>query len=162
MDAGPEPSKSSTPSAFDDAALVPRKSLVDDARFDITAMVDLVFMMNIYFLVTWTVAAIAEIDLPTARHCTAAAGDRSVIVTVVKGPLVYIGDVSKDHELSPGEVDQKVVSAVEEGIKDGKEIILIKAEKDVPLKDVAHLASVATGTKGCTMKLMLAVTEKNK
>ena len=58
------------PSPFEENVLVPHKPLVDDARFDVTAMVDLVFMMNIFFLVTWVETALAEIDLPTARHCS--------------------------------------------------------------------------------------------
>ena len=34
MDAGPAPAASSAPSPFDEDMLVPKKSLVDDARFD--------------------------------------------------------------------------------------------------------------------------------
>jgi len=69
-----------------------RKQLVDDARFDVTAMVDLVFMMNIFFLVTWPKCARAEIDLPTARHCTAAQKEQSIVFTVLKGTpaVVYL------------------------------------------------------------------------
>ena len=43
-------------------------------------------------------------------------------------------------------------------MREGKDIVLIKAEKDVLLRDVAHLASVATAVKGT--ELMLAVIEK--
>ena len=55
----PPPAASSTHDAFEENALIPRKPISDDAHFDITAMVDLVFMMNIYFLVAWIVAATA-------------------------------------------------------------------------------------------------------
>ena len=43
-------------------------------------------------------------------------------------------------------------------MRDGKDIVLIKAEKEVLLRDVAHIASVGTAVKGT--KLMLAVIEK--
>jgi biopolymer transport protein ExbD len=161
MDAGPAPAASSAPSPFDEDTLVPKKSLVDDARFDVTAMVDLVFMMNIFFLVTWAELARAEIDLPTARHCTAAEKELSVVftMTVSSGSLiVYVGDGTGSGQLSPGEVDQRVTAAVEDGVRDGKEIVLIKAEKDVLLRDVAHVASIATADRKA--KLMLAVIEK--
>jgi biopolymer transport protein ExbD len=160
MDAGPEPAASSAPSPFDDDMLVPRKPLVDDARFDVTAMVDLVFMMNIFFLVTWAELARAEIDLPTARHCAAAQKEQSIVFTVLKGTpaTVYIGDGTGSGQLSPGEVDQRVSATVEDGVRDGKDIVLIKAEKEVLLRDIAHLATVATAVKGT--KLMLAVIEK--
>ncbi|MGA7700212.1 MAG: biopolymer transporter ExbD, partial [Thermoguttaceae bacterium] len=161
MDAGPAPAASSAPSPFDEDTLVPKKSLVDDARFDVTAMVDLVFMMNIFFLVTWAEMARAEIDLPTARHCTAAERDKSIVFTITAGagtPAIYIGDGTGGGQLSPGQIDQKVTTATEEGVRDGKDIVLIKAEKDVLLRDVAHVATVATAVKGT--RLMLAVIEK--
>ncbi len=160
MDAGPAPVSNAPPSPFEEDVLVPSKRLVDDARFDVTAMVDLVFMMNIFFLVTWVGAALAEIDLPRARHCTAAPADTSVILTITKGPLVYVGDARPGSALSPAAIDQRVGAAVEDGLREGRDIVLIKAEKDVLLRDVAHIASVATAVKGT--KLMLAVIEKEK
>ena len=108
MDAGPSPVSNTPPSAFAEDVLVPSKPLVDDARFDVTAMVDLVFMMNIFFLVTWAEAAMGEINLPTARHCTAAREDLSVVFTILKGPAMYLGDAKPGNALSPGEVDQRV------------------------------------------------------
>ena len=54
-----------------------------------------------------------------------------------------------------------MTSHVEDGVREGKDIVLIKAEKDVALRDVAHVASVATAVKG-TQKLMLAVIEKER
>ena len=53
-------------------ALLGRKPHEETPEFDITAMVDLVFMMNIYFLVTFITVALAEINLPTASHVRAA------------------------------------------------------------------------------------------
>jgi biopolymer transport protein ExbD len=158
MDAGPEPAASAAPSPFDENTLVPRKSLADDARFDVTAMVDLVFMMNIFFLVTWAEMARAEIDLPKAKHCKAAEQSLSIVFTIMNDHAVFIGDGSGGVSINPGEFEQKVTSVVEDGVRDERNIVLIKAEKDVPLRDVAHLASVATAVKGT--QLMLAVIEK--
>jgi biopolymer transport protein ExbD len=160
MDAGPAPAASAAPSPFDEDTLVPRKALVDDARFDVTAMVDLVFMMNIFFLVTWAEMARAEIDLPRAAHCSSAAQTQSVIFTIVKGPAFFIGDSSGGVSVGPAELEAKVTAAVEEGLRSDpvKNIVLIKAEKEVKLRDVAHLAGIATAVKGT--QLMLAVIEK--
>ena len=141
--------------------LVARRSLDEEARFDITAMVDLVFMMNIFFLVTWVGAALAEIDLPAARHCIAADPETSVIVTVMdggsQGPSVYVGDAKSGPPLTnPAEIEQQVQAAVQEGARQGKDTLLIKAEKGVRLRDVVRVAS--TAAEG--MKLRLAVMEK--
>ena len=101
MDAGPSPVSNAPPSAFAEDVLVPSKPLVDDARFDVTAMVDLVFMMNIFFLVTWVDMALAEIDLPAARHCAAADKEESVVLTITKGPRVYLGDAQRRRRTQP-------------------------------------------------------------
>jgi biopolymer transport protein ExbD len=159
MDAGPSPASTAAPSPFAEDVLIPSKPLVDDARFDVTAMVDLVFMMNIFFLVTWADAALDMLDLPMARHCDAAPADLSVVLSITKGPVVHLGEARPGNALSPGEVDQRVTAAVEEGVREGKKIILIKAEKDVALRDVAHVAGVATAVNGME-QLMLAVIEK--
>jgi biopolymer transport protein ExbD len=161
MDAGPAPAANAAPSPFDEDTLVPRKALVDDARFDVTAMVDLVFMMNIFFLVTWAEMARAEIDLPKAAHCSAAAQARSTVFTIVNvsgSAAFYLGDSGSGGSIAPTELEQTVSGAVEEGLRDERDIVLIKAERDVKLRDVARLAGIATSVKG--IQLMLAVIEK--
>jgi biopolymer transport protein ExbD len=164
MDTGPSPAATSAvPSALGEAALVPRKPLVDEARFDITAMVDLVFMMNIYFLVCWITSALAEVDLPPARHGKAVDGDMAVTFTVTreKGqpPMFYVGERKVGKELALNEISARVGMAVEEGQKAGKNVVLIKAERGVRFKDVARVATAAAEIKG--MKLHLAVMEKD-
>src|SRR6266481_1391530 len=65
--------------------LVKRRPMHDEARFDITAMIDLVFMMNIFFLVTTVTAALAEMDLPKAKHVAPADRDTAIIFTITAG-----------------------------------------------------------------------------
>jgi biopolymer transport protein ExbD len=166
MDAGPSPQPTTRApllggdeESLEDNQLVPSKPIVDDARFDVTAMVDLVFMMNIYFLVSWTQTAMAEIDLPAAQHCTAADGERSQMITILKGPRVYLGSVGEGKELSANEIDARVQDVVERGMLESpkKDIVLIKAERDVPIRDVWRVAGVATSVTGT--QLMLGVME---
>lgn len=155
------------PSLTDESdALVPRKSAVEDAHFDITAMVDLVFMMNIFFLVTWVGAALAEIDLPTARHCVPADPEACVTVTVLAdantpSPLVYLGEArSSARPVDSAEMEDMIRAAVEKGKTEipPKDTLLIKAEKHVRLQDVVRVAGAATAVEGT--KLNLAVVEK--
>jgi biopolymer transport protein ExbD len=152
---------SSGPKPFEENALMPRKPLVDDARFDITAMVDLVFMMNIYFLVSWIVAASAEIDLPAAKHCIAADPDAAVVVTITAGqtPTVYLGEARPGGGIQTDEVEWRLKKASEDGQKEGKTFVLVKAEKLVRLRDLVRISAAATSVKG--MKLNLAVMEKD-
>jgi biopolymer transport protein ExbD len=161
MDTSSPATESSGPKPFEENALIPRKPPSNDAHFDITAMVDLVFMMNIYFLVSWIVAASAEIDLPAARHCIAADPDAAVVVTITAGstPTVYIGEAQPGSGIHPDEVDWRLKKASEDGQKEGKTFVLVKAEKLVRLHDLVRISAAATSVKG--MKLNLAVMEKD-
>ena len=148
----------------DDNPLTQRKLSPEEARFDITAMIDLVFMMNIYFLVTTIGAALAEIDLPAARHCVPADPATSVIITLVDGGsaggcLVYLGDGNEGTALaSLEEQEEGIREAVQQGTRDNLDTVLIKAEKGVKLRDVKRVAAAAGITEG--MELKLAVVEK--
>lgn len=136
---------------------------VEDPEFDVTAMVDLVSLMNIYFLVSWVMAMASEVDLPAAKKCVAGDPETSVMVIVKKGDdergsKVIIGEDADGEVLTDRAVIlQKVTDAVKAGAKEAKpkDTLLIKAEKEVPLKDISHIASAAG-----TMALRLAVVEK--
>ncbi|MCX7424279.1 MAG: biopolymer transporter ExbD [Planctomycetia bacterium] len=147
----------------DDAPLMPTRRQADDAHFDVTPMVDLVFMMNIFFMVTWVTATLAEVDLPAASHCVAADPDTSVIFTAVAGrgrqATVYLGEVRQGELLANDDLlEERIQQAVEAGKSQGRDTVLIKAEKDICLRDVARLASAAMTVEG--MSLKLAVLEK--
>src|ERR1700704_6606157 len=98
--------------AFDE--FIPRKPQEEKPEFDITAMVDLVFMMNIYFLVTYVTVALGEIALPTANHVAALDADTATIVTVMRTPdgrslNVFLGDDMKSAPISdPAEQKRRV------------------------------------------------------
>lgn len=148
----------------DEESLAPRKSIQDDARFDITAMIDLVFMMNIYFLVTTVTAATMEIDLPTAKHCVATDPETATILTLIgnKDPSSFQVTISSSASGQPlterEEQEREIRSAVENGVQDGKYTVLIKAERSVRLRDVARIASIATAVPKAELKV--AVLEK--
>ncbi len=165
MDAGPAPMASARSSPFAAKGLSSHKTTAEDARFDVTPMVDLVFMMNIYFMVTWIGMALAEVDLPSARHCVPTDPEDAIVFTVTAGPgkgcTVYLGGTGPENALTGSEVDQKITSAVEAAQRDKKTTVMIKAERRVLFRDIAHLASVATGSTIKGMNLTLAVMEKD-
>ena len=145
-------------------ALSERQDPQRHAEFDITAMIDLVFMMNIYFLVTFIGAVSEEVNLPTAMHCAPLDGELATVITVVAGPdsqsvNVYVGDGPKGSAITdPEQQAEKISQAVERGVAEGKTAVLIKAEKGVRLREMGRLAAAAA-QEGVT--LHLGVMEKD-
>ncbi len=134
-------------------------------EFDITAMVDLVFMMNIYFLVTFVTVAMGEMTLPTAKHVAALDADTAVIFTVTrsldgKSINVYLGDGAKSEPITDAsQQDKRVQEAVEQGKVAGKTDVLLKAEKKVRLVDLFRVATAASAEG---IKLHVSVVERDK
>jgi biopolymer transport protein ExbD len=141
-----------------------RHDPLEDAHFDITAMIDLVFMMNIYFLVTFIGRTLDEPNLPTAMHCAPLDGETATTITVLASPdpqlvNVYIGGGSKGTPLTdPDQQAEQIAAAVERGLAAGKKAVLIKAEKNIKLREMGRLAAAAS-LEGVT--LHLGVMEKD-
>jgi biopolymer transport protein ExbD len=144
--------------------LLGRKTQPETPEFDITAMVDLVFLMNLYFLVTFITVALAEINLPTANHCEPLDSDEAVILTVLgslDGKSVTVSSGEGDEAVQLGDADQqgeRIAAAVEKGVSAGKDKVLIKAEKKVRLGELFRVARAAANPG---VKLHVAVVESD-
>ncbi len=149
--------------AFD--SLIDRKTDDEMPEFDITAMVDLVFMMNIYFLVTFVTVSMGGMNLPAAIHCSALDADTAVTITVTRSLdgqaiSVILGDGDEGEEVrDPAEQERLVHAFVEQGAAEGKTAILLKAEKKVRLGDLFRITAAAA-VEG--MKLHVGVVEKDE
>ena len=142
-------------------SLVGRKSQQETPEFDITAMVDLVFLMNLYFLVTFITVALAEINLPTASHVEPLDADEAVVLTLLgsldgKSVSVAIGGDDATPVTGVDAQNERIAAAVERGAADGKTAVLIKAEKKVRL---GELFRIATAASGAGLRLNVAVVE---
>jgi biopolymer transport protein ExbD len=148
--------------------LCARRPDSEPPEFDITAMVDLVFMMNIYFLVTFVTVAMGELHLPSAKHVTALDADQATVITLMRSldgesVTVYIGDGVKGEGISdPTEQEKRVQAAVEQGVAEGKKDVLLKAEQKVPMGSYFRIATIAAAAGGEGVKLNDAVLEKDK
>ena len=132
-------------------------------EFDITAMVDLVFLMNLYFLVTFITVAMGELALPPADHASALDADTAVVLSLVRSldgesVTVYIGDGEKGDALTDAaEQERRVLAAIEEGVAAGKKAVLLKAESKVRLADLFRISSLISVDD---LKLHVAVLER--
>jgi biopolymer transport protein ExbD len=150
-------------------SLIARRPDSEMPEFDITAMVDLVFMMNIYFLVTFVAVSMGQLNLPSATHVAALDADTAVIFTLTrsadgKSVNMYVGDSIKTEAVTDtSQQEERVQAAVTKGAASGKKNVLLKAEKKVRLGDMFRIASDASAAIAATskdMKLNIGVLEK--
>lgn len=152
------------PSGFASGSLLARKPHQENPDFDITAMIDLVFMMNIYFLVTFITVALGEIELPAADYCEALDSESALTVKITQRPdgdsvNLYVGDEKDGDPLPKGEQELKLLlAAVEQAAADGKIAVLLKAERGVIVGELFRVSS-AIAAKG--LELRMAVTERD-
>ncbi|MFH1265528.1 MAG: biopolymer transporter ExbD [Planctomycetota bacterium] len=133
-------------------------------EIDMTPMIDCVFLLLIFFLVGSTPDLQTAVELPPAQYGTGVSPQTSVVVTLAepegKGPAkVYLADGKVGSPLSgtPAEQETAVQEAVEQGFREGKPTVLIKAEKNVRHREVARFAAAAARVEG--VKLFVAVFE---
>ena len=147
----------------EEGAVALRRPMRESDEIDMTPMIDCVFLLLIFFLVNSAMSSMeGGVELPPARHGTAADLKKSVVFTMVErggpGPaLVYLGD-GKSGELLPDDPvarDAKVVRAIQEGRREGKEGVVIKADKALHHREVSRVASAVGQVEGT--KLYLAV-----
>lgn len=150
----------STDPFSDDSPLVPGGRHREEANFDITAMIDLVFMMNIFFLVTMVSAALNELDLPSSSHCIPVDEEASIVISILKGPAdsgdarVFLGSGESGRLLSSlSEQEDELRAAIETGIASGKDTVLIQAEKNVTLREIAQTGRIVAAIQNIRMKL---------
>lgn len=140
-----------------------KSKALEDAHFDVTPLVDLVFMMNLYFLVVWVLTALAEVNLPPAKHVVASDADAMVVFAIItkdNQTQYFVGDVEESPPITnPSELESRVRTAVEVGAARGKDTVLIKAAREVKLRDLAKVTSVVASVP--KMKIRMAVMEKD-
>jgi biopolymer transport protein ExbD len=132
-------------------------------EFDVTAMVDLVSLMNIYFLITLSVGSAAEIDLPRAVRSKPLDEANATIITVLAGRdvssvIVHLGDGAQGKGMTdPTEQEEQIAAAVDAGLARQKTEVLIKAEQSIRLREIRRI-SAAASREG--VSLNMAVWEK--
>jgi len=132
---------------------------------DITPMIDITFLLLIFFLVCSTPDQQSAIELPSARHGKGVGEKDSVIITLsdegIDSAPVYLADgkiPSARLDDDPDQQRELIRLAIEEGRREeGKENVLIKADRNVASRDVARVIKAVSAVEGT--KIHLAVLE---
>jgi len=151
----------------EESGFLPRRRMKESADLDITPMIDITFLLLIFFLVASTPDSQTAVDLPPAEHGKGVSEQNAVILTVAhrgenRTPAVYVADGKIGAPL-PDEVEAqeaRIVQAVEQGFfVDGKSAVLVKAEKNVKHRHVSRVAAAAGSAQVDVLKLHVAVLE---
>ena len=140
----------------------------EDDEMDITPMIDITFLLLIFFLVASKMDEAAALKLPPARHGVPVGARNAVVISVTGGgpdggALIYRGENLKTGDLfkgDPVQQEEAITDYVETQIETNTDLqyVLIKAEEDVKHADVARVAK-AVGKSEAAQQLYVAVME---
>jgi biopolymer transport protein ExbD len=140
-----------------------RRNLVE-ADMDITPMIDLTFLLLIFFLVSSTPDKATVVDLPEANHGVGVSQLNSVIFTIGVGGLNTAPVYAADGRVPGTELSDdlqtrsdQIRDAVEKGFRENKTNVVIKADRNVAHREVARVIKAVSQVEG--VKIHLAVLE---
>ena len=134
-----------------------RKSIEGD--LDITPMIDVTFLLLIFFMVCSTMQGKPDIDVPVAIHSIGIDAAGAAVVTILapassaESPRIVLGDVKGDE----GDLND-VRRYVEDQVREGKHKVVLKAEGDVPHGLVEEVAKAIKSVEG--VELFMGVGDK--
>lgn len=149
----------------DDTPLVRPRDRTDDAEMDITPMIDITFLLLIFFVVCSIADQQTSIELAKATHGKGVTERDAIVITVAGGGIdaapVYLADGVQGAPLA-GDWDAQrdlIEATVAQGQREEqKENVLIKADRHVAHRDVARVIKAASRVEG--VKIHLAVLEE--
>ena len=123
-----------------------------DGEMDITPMIDVTFLLLIFFMVASTMQGTPDVDVPPAEHSIGVDSAGAAIVTILaplssaEPPRIVLGDGE-----GPEADLREVRRYVEESVRDGKKRIVLKAEGDVIHGLVDDVAQAIKSVEGVEM-----------
>lgn len=136
-------------------SMFPKKKRLS-SEIDITPMIDIVFLLLIFFMVCSTMENQNTVALPPAQFGSAVSMRNATIITLAgEGPdmVVYIGD-GTDGEPLPNDralQEDMVANAVEAAVREGRTAVLIKASKRLHWGPISRIEAAATRIEGVTL-----------
>ena len=138
----------------------------EEGDLDITPMIDITFLLLIFFLVSSKMDQDAAVDLPPAKNGMNVVNNQSGMIILRKGEdrraLISTG-AGREFPLSNGleAQEEEIAKYVEEELRPGnkKFSIVIKAEKEVSHGEVSRVTKAAGKSASDAIQLHLAVME---
>jgi len=140
-------------SAAEDWGFKGRKS--PEADLDITPMIDCVFLLLIFFMVSSTMRGNVDQNVPAAAHGVGVDPRGAMLVRIEAGdpaPRILLDNRESTVE--------DVRAFVEEGRQQGHSLVVIKADREVPHGFVQQVSRAVNSVEG--VKFSIGVQDKKK
>ena len=134
-----------------------------DEELDLTPLIDVAFLLQIFFMITSTIEMAASITMPQAKNGIAPDLTKAIIMTIYHtdtGPELYLADGKGKKGIAQL---TDVPNYVQEEVTRGHNLILIKADQAVAsgfVEDVARTASQVEGIERYLVGVMDKPAEK--
>ncbi|MEZ6137308.1 MAG: biopolymer transporter ExbD [Pirellulaceae bacterium] len=122
--------------------LKPRPPSADD-EMDITPMIDITFLLLIFFIVSSKMNAEQAVELPQARHGGVVAAKESVVIVMKRGTGDLAEVLKADGTAFSPDAEQQnaeIAEYVAQGIDAGKKHVIIRAEGSVRHGEIGRVS----------------------
>ena len=128
----------------------PRK--LREADLDITPMIDITFLLLIYFLVASVPDHNASQELPRARYGVGVSKTDSLVLNVRDGGSGTAPVTIEDVAGEMSDLAEKQNDEIEKAVRDSsKTNVIIRADRNVAHREVARIASAASRVDGISI-----------
>ncbi len=128
-----------------------------DDNLDMTPMVDTVFQLLTFLLLTYQVSAEAAVNMPPAKYGVGIDETEAAVLTVATPvaegapAAVYFGlEIDPKSQLLD---DDSIEQAVEQAVVSGKQRVVLQADGNVPHGEVLRVAGAAARVDGVTIHI---------
>ena len=107
-------------------------------------MIDVVFLLLIFFMVTSTMQQETKLQVPPAKHGKGVSTDSAVVITIVtrdETPEIYLSDGPTGSPAQLSEVSPYVQSSL--ASEGSSKTVIIKADRELPSGFVEEVARAA-------------------
>lgn len=133
----------------DDLDVLPRKKRGDDEEMDITPMIDITFLLLIFFVVCSTMDPSKMGKIPKAERGAAIAADNSAVIYIEpNGPdksIVKRGDgreFSRDENAQVSEIIEYITEERERTLGKSKQYVMLFVDEDTPMMHVTRIQRI--------------------
>lgn len=138
-----------------------RRQIVEETEMDITPMIDVTFLLLIFFILTNNASKTTQVVLPKAKNNLAVNRKEAVVLTIFKSndePQVFLSDGKKVN--GPASMAD-VTAYVKDGVlQQQKRTVIILSDTDVPAGFVEEVALAASESTDTELQYFTGVLEK--